>query len=90
MGPKLIKTLQLFRLRSRPLLDDRVTFEPSGSPVVYQSLPNELANLGDWPASPLKNLVVSCHPDQGSFFWLQNMAGLTLVGVFMEGTTLTC
>jgi hypothetical protein len=24
------------------------------------------------------------------FFWLQNMEGLTLVGVFMEGTTLTC
>jgi hypothetical protein len=28
--------------------------------------------------------------NQGSFFWLQNTAGLTLVGVFMEGTTLTC
>jgi hypothetical protein len=27
---------------------------------------------------------------QGSFFWLQNTEGLTLVGVFMEGTTLTC
>jgi hypothetical protein len=26
----------------------------------------------------------------GSFFWLQNKEGLTLVGVFMEGTTLTC
>jgi hypothetical protein len=23
---------------------------------------------------------------QGSFFWLQNTKGLTLVGVFMEGT----
>jgi hypothetical protein len=29
-------------------------------------------------------------PYQGSFFRLQNTAGLTLVGVFMEGTTLTC
>jgi hypothetical protein len=28
--------------------------------------------------------------DQDSFFWLQNKEGLTLVGVFMEGTTLTC
>jgi hypothetical protein len=27
---------------------------------------------------------------QGSFFWLQNTEGLTLVGVFIEGTTLTC
>jgi hypothetical protein len=27
---------------------------------------------------------------QCSFFWLQNTEGLTLVGVFMEGTTLTC
>jgi hypothetical protein len=27
---------------------------------------------------------------QGSFFWLQNTEGLTVVGVFMEGTTLTC
>jgi hypothetical protein len=27
---------------------------------------------------------------QGSFFWLQKTEGLTLVGVFMEGTTLTC
>jgi hypothetical protein len=27
---------------------------------------------------------------QGSFFRLQNTEGLTLVGVFMEGTTLTC
>jgi hypothetical protein len=26
---------------------------------------------------------------QGSFFWLQNKEGLTLVGVFMEGTILT-
>jgi hypothetical protein len=30
------------------------------------------------------------HPSQGSFFRLQNMEGLTLVGLFMEGTTLTC
>jgi hypothetical protein len=28
--------------------------------------------------------------NQGSFFRLQNMEGLTLVGLFMEGTTLTC
>jgi hypothetical protein len=28
--------------------------------------------------------------DQGSVFWLQNKEGLTLVGVFLEGTTLTC
>jgi hypothetical protein len=28
--------------------------------------------------------------DQGSFFRLQNTEGLTLVGLFMEGTTLTC
>jgi hypothetical protein len=28
--------------------------------------------------------------EQGLFFWLQNTEGLTLVGVFMEGTTLTC
>jgi hypothetical protein len=27
---------------------------------------------------------------QGSFFRLQNTEGLTLVGLFMEGTTLTC
>jgi hypothetical protein len=27
---------------------------------------------------------------QDSFFWLQNTEGLTLVGVFMEGTILTC
>jgi hypothetical protein len=27
---------------------------------------------------------------QGSFFRLQNMEGLTLVGLFTEGTTLTC
>jgi hypothetical protein len=29
-------------------------------------------------------------PWQGSFAWLQNKEELTLVGVFMEGTTLTC
>ena len=40
------------------------------------------------------NLVVAtssmliCH--HGSFFRLQNMEGLTLVGLFKEGTTLTC
>jgi hypothetical protein len=28
--------------------------------------------------------------EQGSVFRLQNMEGLTLVGLFMEGTTLTC
>jgi hypothetical protein len=28
--------------------------------------------------------------NQGSFFRLQNTEGLTLVGLFMEGTTLTC
>jgi hypothetical protein len=28
--------------------------------------------------------------DQGSFFRLQNTEGLTVVGLFMEGTTLTC
>jgi hypothetical protein len=28
--------------------------------------------------------------DHGSFFRLQNTEGLTLVGLFMEGTTLTC
>jgi hypothetical protein len=28
--------------------------------------------------------------DQGSLFWLQNKEGLTLVGVFLERTTLTC
>jgi hypothetical protein len=27
---------------------------------------------------------------QGSFFWLQNKEGLTLVGIFMEGHTLIC
>jgi hypothetical protein len=27
---------------------------------------------------------------QGSFFRLKNTAGLTLVGVFVEGNTLTC
>jgi hypothetical protein len=27
---------------------------------------------------------------QGSFFRRQNTEGLTLVGLFMEGTTLTC
>jgi hypothetical protein len=27
---------------------------------------------------------------QGSFFRLQNTEGLTRVGLFMEGTTLTC
>jgi hypothetical protein len=29
-------------------------------------------------------------PQQGSFFRLQNTEGLTVVGLFMEGTTLTC
>jgi hypothetical protein len=28
--------------------------------------------------------------NQGSFFRLQNTEGLTLVGLLMEGTTLTC
>jgi hypothetical protein len=28
--------------------------------------------------------------EQGSFFRRQNTEGLTLVGLFMEGTTLTC
>jgi hypothetical protein len=32
----------------------------------------------------------SCHQYQGSFFTRQNTEGLTLVGLFMEGTTLTC
>jgi hypothetical protein len=32
----------------------------------------------------------SCHQYQGSFFRRQNTEGLTLVGLFMEGTTLTC
>jgi hypothetical protein len=33
---------------------------------------------------------IQCIPNQGSSFWLQNTEGLTLVGVLMEGTTLTC
>jgi hypothetical protein len=36
----------------------------------------------------LKN--TRCGEDQGSFFRRQNMEGLTLVGLFMGGTTLTC
>jgi hypothetical protein len=37
------------------------------------------------------NLLISMFSGgQGSFFRLQNTEGLTLVGLFMEGTTLTC
>jgi hypothetical protein len=35
-------------------------------------------------------LYIFSSKNQGSFFRLQNTEGLTLVGVFMEGTTLTC
>jgi hypothetical protein len=34
--------------------------------------------------------MLSATVNQGSFFRCQNMEGLTLVGLFMEGTTLTC
>jgi hypothetical protein len=34
--------------------------------------------------------TVTTDMNQGSFFTRQNTEGLTLVGLFMEGTTLTC
>jgi hypothetical protein len=37
-----------------------------------------------------KRATESMPTHQGSFFRLQNTKGLTLVGLFMEGTTLTC
>jgi hypothetical protein len=44
-----------------------------------------------WKKNKLNSTKTNlCAPYQGSFFRLQNTEGLTLVGVFMEGTTLTC
>jgi hypothetical protein len=40
--------------------------------------------------SPLSRFLQLDDGDQGSFLRLQNTEGLTLVGLFMEGTTLTC
>jgi hypothetical protein len=37
-----------------------------------------------------QKLKPSSQINEGSFFWLQNTEGLTLVGLFMEGTTLSC
>jgi hypothetical protein len=38
----------------------------------------------------MSTLLLHLTVHQGSFFRLQNTEGLTLVGLFMEGTTLTC
>jgi hypothetical protein len=38
----------------------------------------------------LKYVLFVYPMSQGSFFRLQNIKGSTLVGLFMEGTTLTC
>jgi hypothetical protein len=57
-----------------------------------QALPSGSAHSPDLLRPDLgpSTITKSGNLYQGSFFWLQNTEGLTLVGVFMEGTTLTC
>jgi hypothetical protein len=46
--------------------------------------------ISDCPKSKPIECTTEDVMDQGSFFRRQNTEGLTLVGLFMEGTTLTC